>query len=128
MEIAIKESKPSVFVVTPKGELNTDTYRMLEDSVKEVISKARVLVIEMGRISYISSMGMSAIFRIKIALEDRGGTIALVNMQPQVQQVFETMKILSPQVFASLEEADDYLDKFLDGVQTGKIKPREPLT
>jgi hypothetical protein len=43
-----------------------------------------------------------------------------------VQLVFETMKIISDQMFASLQEADEYLDSFLDGVQKGRIKPHLP--
>lgn len=126
LNISINEKEPGVYLITPKGEINTETYFILEERVKEVISKAKALVIEMGQVSYISSMGLSAIFRIKISIEERKGTIALVNMQPQVKQVFEAMQILTPQMFASLQEADEYMDKFLDGVQKGTIKPQKP--
>jgi anti-anti-sigma factor len=127
LEIIIKVKENSVFVVFPKGEINTETHQILEDQMKEVVAKAKAIILEMKDVSYISSMGLSAIFRIKLAIEERGGTIALVNMQPRVQLVFDTMGILSPQMFASLTEADEYLDKFLSGVQNGTIKPREPL-
>ena len=50
----------------------------------------------------------------------------LVNPQPQVKLVFETVKILSDNLLASLEEADELLDSFLDKVQKGKIKPYKP--
>jgi anti-anti-sigma factor len=124
LAITIKEKEPQVYIVTPKGEINTETYQLLEDKLKEVVAKAKAIVFEMGRVSYVSSMGLSALFRIKLALEERKGTVALVNMQPQVKLVFDTMKILTPQMFASLQEADDYLDKFLEGVQKGSIKPK----
>jgi len=127
LEITINTREKDVYLVFPKGEINTQTYQILEDQTKDILNKARAIVFEMGGVSYISSMGLSAIFRIKLAMEERGGTIALVNMQPRVQLVFDTMRILSPQMFASLTEADDYLDKFLDGVQDGTIKPRDPL-
>ena len=127
LNISINEKETGVYLITPKGEINTETYSILEERLKEVMPKAQALVIEMGQVSYISSMGLSAIFRIKLAIEERKGTIALVNMQPQVKQVFETMKILTPQMFASLQEADEYMDKFLDGVQKGTIKPQKPL-
>jgi len=127
LEVTIAEKDNRVFLITPKGEINTETYKTLADKAADAVAKAQAIILEMGQVSYISSMGLSAIFRIKLEIENRGGTIALVNMQPQVQQVFETMKVLSPQMFASLQEADDYLDKFLDGVQKGTIKPREPL-
>jgi anti-sigma B factor antagonist len=127
LEVTVNEKERNVYVVTPKGEINTDTYQILEKQLKEVSSKARAIIFEMGQVTYVSSMGLSVLFRIKLALEERSGMIALVNMQPQVQMVFDTMKILSPQIFASLTEADDYLDAFLDGVQKGTIKPPDPL-
>ncbi len=127
LNISINEKETGVYLITPKGEINTETYSILEERLKDVLLIAQALVIEMGQVTYISSMGLSAIFRIKLAIEARKGTIALVNMQPQVKQVFETMKILTPQMFASLQEADEYMDKFLDGVQKGTIKPQKPL-
>ena len=126
LDVTIHEKEHTVFVVTPKGEINTETYQLLENKLKDITPKARALVFEMGDVSYISSMGLSALFRIKLALEEHSGVIAIVNMQPQVQLVFDTMKILSPQTFASLQEADEYLDAFLDGVQKGTIKPPDP--
>ncbi|MFA5099266.1 MAG: STAS domain-containing protein [Candidatus Omnitrophota bacterium] len=128
LDIAITEKERNVYVVTPKGEINTETYQLLEQKLKEVTAKARAIVFEMGEVTYVSSMGLSVLFRIKLAIEERSGVIALVNMQPQVQMVFDTMKILSPQIFASLTEADDYLDAFLDGVQKGTIKPPDALS
>lgn len=127
LDISIAEKEPGIFVATPKGEINTETYQLFEERLKDIVPKAKAVVFEMGQVSYISSMGLSALFRVKLAVEEHAGTIALVNMQPQVKRVFDTMKILSPQIFASLTEADEYLDKFLDGVQKGNIKPPDPL-
>lgn len=122
LDIAIAEKDTGVYLVTPKGEINTETYSNLEERLKDVIAKAKGVVIEMGQVSYISSMGLSAIFRIKLAVEANKGTIALVNLQPKVQMVMDATKMLTPQIFASLQEADEYLDKFLDGIQKGTIK------
>jgi anti-sigma B factor antagonist len=127
LDITFTEKERNVFVVVPEGEINTETYKMLEERLKDITARARAIIFEMGKVSYVSSMGLSALFRIKLALEERSGMIALVNMQPQVQLVFDTMKILSPQIFASLTEADSYLDAFLDGVQKGTITPPEHL-
>lgn len=126
LTIEIKEKEPKVFLATLKGEINTETYKLLEDQLKDTITKAQAVILDMAGVSYVSSMGLSAFFRIKLALEEKKGTVALVNLQPQVQLVFETMKIISDQMFASLQEADEYLDSFLDGVQKGRIKPHLP--
>lgn len=127
LDITISEKEPDVFMIVLSGEINTQTHQALEDRAKEVIGKAKALVLDMGKVSYISSMGLSAIFRIQMVMQERSATVALVNLQPSVQQVFQTMKIITPQMFASLSEADEYLDKFLDGVQKGTIKPPDPF-
>jgi anti-sigma B factor antagonist len=125
LDIEINEGEKRVYTAIPKGAIDTNTYQLLESRLKEVCTKANALIVDMSQVNYISSMGLSVIFRIKIALEERQATLALVNMQPPVKKVFETMNILSPQIFASLTEADDFLDKFLDRVQKGTIKPPE---
>lgn len=124
LEVVVTERESGVYVIAPKGEINTQTYAILEDKVKCALDKAKAMLLDMGEVDYISSMGLSAVFRIKLALEKRGGALALANMRPRIDKVFQTMKIVSEQMFASLEEADEYLDKFLDGIQKGSIKSK----
>jgi anti-sigma B factor antagonist len=124
LDIQIGEKEPQIYNVVLKGEINTETYSVLANQLKNIVPKAKAIVMDMAGVTYISSMGLSTFFRAKIELEERAATIALVNVQPSVQLVFDSTKIMGPQLFASLEQADEYLDKFLDGVQKGKIKPK----
>ena len=124
LEIKISEKEPGIYSVILKGEINTETYAVLADGLKDIISKAKAIVMDMEKVGYLSSMGLSTFFRAKLELEAHAATIALINVQPHVQLVFDSTKIMSPQLFASLEQADEYLDKFLDGVQKGTIKPK----
>lgn len=126
LEISIKETREKVFLVTPVGELNTATYEMLEKEINPILSSATAIVLELKDLTYISSMGLRTLFRAKKIIEEKGGSFMLVNPQPQVKLVFETVKILSDNLLASLEEADELLDSFLDKVQKGKIKPYKP--
>jgi anti-anti-sigma factor len=126
LKVNIQKKQEGVYLVAPSGEINSETYDGLEKEVNAVLPSATALVFELKEVSYISSMGLGVIFRIKLAMEKKGGTIMLVDPQPQVQAVFDTMKVLPEHMFASLEEADDYLDTFLDGIQKGKIQPHPP--
>ncbi len=126
LNVAIKEKEPKVYLLSLSGEINTETHETLTQKAGEILNKAAGIIIDMTEVSYVSSMGLSAIFRLKLALEERKGTLALVNLQPKVALVFDAMKVLTPQMFASLQEADEYLDSFLDGVQKGTIQPRAP--
>lgn len=126
LTITIQEKKDNSFLVAPVGEINTETCQKLEKEVAPVLARASAIVFEMKDVTYISSMGLGAIFRIKQAMEKKQGTVLLVNPQPQIRAVFESMKILPDRMFASLEEADECLDAFLDGVQKGRINPSNP--
>jgi len=126
LQVKIEEREPGVYVVAPIGEVNTDTYRELESKTNELIPKAKALVFELKDMTYISSMGLSVFFRVKSALNEKEAKFLWVHPQPQIQKVFDCMKVLPDAMVASLEEADTYLDSFLDGVQKGKIDPRTP--
>jgi len=126
LQVKIEEREPGVYVVAPIGEVNTDTYQELESKTNELISKAKALVFELKDMTYISSMGLSVFFRVKSALNEKEAKFLWVHPQPQIQKVFDCMKVLPDAMVASLEEADTYLDSFLDGVQKGKIDPRTP--
>ena len=60
---------------------------------------------------YINSMGIRVLVKAKKALKQRGGKIMFINLQPQIQKVFEILNALpSLKVFASIQELDSYLD------------------
>lgn len=126
LQVKIEEREPGVYVVAPAGEVNTDTYAELENKVNEILPKAKALIFELKDMTYISSMGLSVFFRAKSALSEKEAKFLWIHPQPQIQKVFDVMKVLPDAMVASLEEADEYLDSFLDGVQKGVIDPRTP--
>jgi len=126
LQVKIEEREPGVYVVAPAGKVNTDTYAELEKKVNEVLPQAKAVIFELKDMTYISSMGLSVFFRAKAKLAEKRAKFLWVNPQPQVQKVFDCMKVLPDAMVASLEEADEYLDSFLDGVQKGQIDPRTP--
>lgn len=106
------EKQPGVFVVSAYGSLDTVTYGILEQKIDYLISSgaAKVITLDMKGIEYISSMGVRVILKTKKELARRGGTFLIANVQPQIKRVFEIINALpSLQIFASLEELDDYL-------------------
>ena len=124
LEISTKETRDKVFLFALAGELNTTTYDILEKEVIRILPSAAAIIFELKDLTYISSMGLRTLFKAKKIIEEKGGSFMLVNPQEQVKLVFESVKILSDNLLASLEEADELLDAFLDKVQKGEIKPR----
>ena len=64
----------------------------------------------MAGVNYISSMGVRVVLKAQKELKLRGGSLSLMNLQPQIKKVFEIINALpSMQVFSSIEELDKYL-------------------
>lgn len=102
-----------VYILSPAGRLDTSTYPILEERVDVVLQeKPHTLVFDMERLDYISSMGVRVIAKAQKTMKDYNGRVALLNLQPQIQKVFDIIKALpSQQVFSNMNELDDYLDR-----------------
>jgi anti-anti-sigma factor len=102
-----------VYMLSPAGRLDTSTFPELESRVDVVLrEKPHTLVFDMERLDYISSMGVRVIAKAQKAMKEYSGKVVLLNLQPQIQKVFDIIKALpSQQVFSSMDELDDYLDR-----------------
>ena len=93
------------------GSLDGSTAPQLDaDLTGRIRSGITLLILDMKRLSYISSAGLRVVFKAAKALRATGGSVALANRQPQIVKVFEIVKALPDlQVFSSDDELDDYL-------------------
>ena len=72
----------------------------------------KVVLLDLKELSYISSMGIGSLLKIKKALEENKGKLMLSNLQPQIAKVFDIIKALPSEIiFRNVEEADAYLSK-----------------
>lgn len=111
LKAGVEKRKNGIYVVSPEGSIDSETYADLERKLQPIVeASAKVIVFNMNMVEYISSMGISVILTTKKAMEKAGGTVIMVNVQPQIKKVFEIVKALPNfNVFASIDEADDYL-------------------
>jgi len=112
-KVEVLNKKPGVFVISIFGSLDSEHYPELEEKAFALIGQeAGVIVLDLAGLSYISSMGIAALLKIKKAVEQGQGKFMLVNPQPQVRKVFEIIKALPLEtIFKSIEEADAYLSE-----------------
>ena len=113
LNITSREKDPGVFVLSSEGSLDTNTYSILEKQVDSILEGSpKVIIFDMEFLNYISSMGVRVILKARKALEKRGGDIVLLNLKPHIKKVFDIINALpSEQVFSSVEEMDQYLDR-----------------
>jgi len=115
LEIQIQKSiagqNAGAVTVALSGSLDTATAPELERQLAPVLAgQAKDLVFDLAQLKFISSAGLRVFSNARKAIKERGGQTSFVNMQPQIQEVFEIMKSLpGVAVFKNVAELDHYL-------------------
>jgi anti-anti-sigma factor len=103
--------RPGAVKVKLTGSLDTATAPELERQLAPVLSSPiQDLVFDLADLKFISSAGLRVFATARKQVSARGGQASFVNLQPQIQEVFEIMQSLpGVQVFESVAELDRYL-------------------
>jgi len=103
---------PGVIIVSPIGSIDANTYYVLDEKMDEILKQQPdVIIFDMEFADYISSTGIRVLLKTKKALKATDGRMVFMNLQPQIQKVFDILKAIPTlKVFASIEELDSYLD------------------
>ena len=122
LKVKSYSKRPGVVVVSPIGSINAGTYNILEEKVDEILeSPPDVIIFDMEFADYISSTGIRVLLKTKKAMKAANGRMVFMNLQPQIQKVFDILKAIpSLKVFASIQELDQYLDSMQKRVQQDK--------
>jgi len=93
------------------GSLDTATAPELERQLAPVLAGGVTdLVYDLANLKFISSAGLRVFSASRKQLKERGGQASFINMQPQIQEVFEIMKSLPGiAIFKDTAELDRYL-------------------
>ncbi len=93
------------------GSLDTATSPDLERQLTPVLAEAvKDVVFDLAQLKFISSAGLRVFAGTRKTLKERGGQTSFVNLQPQIQEVFDIIKSLpGVAVFQDLAEMDRYL-------------------
>ena len=106
-----RKEDPGPVTVRLTGSLDTATAPELEKQLAPVLSgSSKDLVFDLAQLKFISSAGLRVFSTTRKVLKERGGQTSFVNMQPQIQEVFEIMKSLPGiAIFKDVAELDRYL-------------------
>lgn len=108
---SVDKDNQGTLTVALDGSLDTSTSPQLERELQPALeSQLKVIVFDLGKLKFISSAGLRVISMVRKRLKEREGQVVMVNMQPQIQEVFEIVKALPGiAIFKNLQELDDYL-------------------
>jgi anti-anti-sigma factor len=93
------------------GSLDTSTAPELERQLAPVLDgPTKDLVFDLAPLKFISSAGLRVFSLARKRLKERNGQASFVNLQPQIQEVFDIMKSLpGVRLFQTVAELDEYL-------------------
>ncbi len=108
---AIGSQPTGAVTVVLSGSLDTATAPELERQLAPVLaSPVKDLVFNLAELKFISSAGLRVFSIARKQLKEHGGQASFINLQPQIQEVFEIIKALpGVAVFKSVAEFDKYL-------------------
>lgn len=112
LDIKIDKQPDARVRIALGGRLDTQTYLQCEQRLAPLLlSPNRVFVLDMARLDYMSSMGLRVLMKTNKTILAAGGKLLLTNLQAPIRAVIEIANALPSQnIFASVEEADRYLD------------------
>lgn len=93
------------------GSLDTSTAPELENQLQSIfLQPKKDLVFDLADLRFISSAGLRVFAIARKVIKEGGGETHFINMQPQIQAVFEIIKSLpGVTVFRDMPEFDAYL-------------------
>lgn len=118
LTVTVAKKESGVFTVSPVGSIDSATYMELEKEIRTIMdSSPKAIILNLEGVTFISSMGLRTIFMAKEMIEKNKGTLVIANPQPKIKEMFEIVKVIPDSMFASMEEADEYLDTFLSEIE-----------
>ena len=121
LQIDINHKTDEFWEVSLTGSLDTDTATQLEKELAQIfVPDSKKRLFNMAGLEYVSSAGIRIIAMASKKMKENSGTIAMIDLQPQIKKIFEIVKALPNfGIFKDEAEADAYFDlmqkKVLDG-------------
>ncbi len=129
LAVTMRQTEPGVVTLALRGPLNGETCTLLDRAISRVLTEPlHTLVLDLAGVDFITSAGIGTIMKTRTALAKKNASLAMVGMQPQVQKVFEIIRVLPTlQVFQSQAELDEYLGT-IQRQMTGQEEDGPPWT
>ena len=88
MEIETIKHEDGNTTVKLTGRLDTMTSSKLEEKLDDILGDTVTLTFDFADLEYISSAGLRIILTAQKMLTKKGGSVSVINCQPDVKEVF----------------------------------------
>ena len=98
---------PAIPILAVSGRLDASTVNILERALlNALLSGARVIVVDMGEVTYISSSGLRVLLSSRRQARERGGDVVLCSLSPNVRDVLDMVGFtVLFSIFSNLDDA-----------------------
>lgn len=90
----------------------------LTNKVKELLTECKQIVLDLGGVTYIDSIGLGVLVGLLISAKKAGGNIKLANLKPRLIDVLGLTKLMT--VFETFDRAEDAVQSFNHGIDEAK--------
>jgi anti-sigma B factor antagonist len=90
----------------------------LRNEVRELLTECKQIVLDLGEVTYIDSLGLGVLVGLLISARKAGGDIKLANLKPRLVDVLGVTKLMT--LFDTFDRAEDAIRSFNPG--TGEAK------
>jgi anti-sigma B factor antagonist len=80
------------------------------DLVKDLLTKCKQIVLDLGGVTYIDSIGLGVLVGLLISAQKDGGDIKLANLQPRLIDVLGVTKLMT--LFETFDRVEDAVQAF----------------
>jgi len=131
IQVSVSKAGPrnNISVIKVGGYIDTTTSAELERALDELLRNGNYnIVIDLGNVDYISSAGWGIFISEIKGIREKGGDLKLVNMIPDVYEVFELLEFhYILKAFDSLEEAVKDFELSTGGPTPGPVIEEEEV-
>jgi anti-anti-sigma factor len=114
-----------IHLVHLAGKLDYAEWQALEEKIQPLLPAVNLLLFDLEKLSYISSVGVKVLLRTKKDVARIGGTCLITNSQPSVGEVFKIAQFLPNKgSFKNVSDEDVHLDlifAMLQGERPGPV-------
>lgn len=90
---------PAVILRFHEAKLNNETVaETLRDQLQTLYLQSAAVhaVLDMGAVTYLSSVGFAPLLSLNRRIRERGGRLVLCNLRPDVEEIFTVTRLVDP--------------------------------
>ena len=111
MQISTK-SKDDVYIIEILGRMDSISSKEIEAKLYDVIEHNKNIIIDLGAVDYISSVGLRVLLATLKKQKERDGSIRLASLQPFVRDIFKMTGF--DRIFSISLDQEEAIDRFND--------------